>query len=469
MTFSLRVSLASVVVASAHSDNCFVSLASPLEDAPFDSEAVMGMRKHFLANLNVNGTGAVVAARGAVPALHDCCPGGYTYHWMRDGALSMTALQELVDTNWSDSDSQYAREALAAYIQWVGRMQAQTDHDPHVEPKWDISSGKPYEGGWCRPQTDGPGLRAQALMLAATSADVSQVEELWKLVQFDLDWLAQGESTIGLNTCDLWEETQDSNFLWNRVTMRAALLEGHKLAAQMGDDQRASTYLQAADFGAPLSDHLHAGYLTECPADGGSESCVEYGKGIDGAVILSLVHGGWLVGKGIAPDLVDIARTVEAYNELFCGLYPVNSADSASGIPGVLYGRYAADAYGSAGSDGKDAGNPWVLITASLAHLLYQASQVDRALTAEELQAWGAALNVQDFGGSPRDFIAAGDAVMQRLSHHVSADGGHLFEQIDRNTGHQYNAEDITWSYAEVLTALKERETAVRHGKVLHV
>jgi len=467
--FALRVSFASVAVAEALSDNCFVSLASPLEDAPFDSESLTAMRSHFLANLNVNGTGAVVAARGAVPALHDCCPGGYTYHWMRDGALSMKALQELVDTRWSDSDSQYAREALSAYIQWVGRMQAQTADDPHVEPKWDISSGKPYEGGWCRPQTDGPGLRARALMLAAKSASASQVEELWKLIQFDLDWLAQGESTIGLTTCDLWEETQDSNFLWNRVTMRAALLEGHSLAVQMGDDGRAATYLQAADFGSPLSDHLHAGFLTECPADGGSESCVQYDKRIDGAVILSLVHGDWREGTGIAPALLDIARTIEAYNELFCSLYPINTADSAAGIPGVLYGRYAADKYGSAGSDGEDAGNPWVLITASLAHLLYQAAQVDRALTAEELQAWGAALNVKDFEGLPRDFISAGDAVLQRLSYHVSVDGGHLFEQIDRNSGKQYNAEDITWSYAEMLTALKERESAVRHGKAIHV
>merc|ERR1712070_533542 len=165
----------------------------------------------------------------------------------------------------------------------------------------------------------------------------------------------------------------------------------------------------------------------------------------------------------------DVAHTVEAYNELFCGLYPINSADTAAGVPGVLYGRYAADAYGSAGSDGEDAGNPWVLITASLAHLLYQAAQVDRALTEEELQAWGAALNIENFGGLSRDFIAAGDAVLQRLSDHVIVDEGHLFEQIDRNTGRQYNAEDLTWSYAEVLTALKERESAIGPTKVLHV
>jgi hypothetical protein len=32
-----------------------------------------------------------------------------------------------------------------------------------IEPKFEIPSGEPYTGGWCRPQTDGPALRAMAL------------------------------------------------------------------------------------------------------------------------------------------------------------------------------------------------------------------------------------------------------------------------------------------------------------------
>ena len=29
--------------------------------------------------------------------------------------------------------------------------------DVRIEPKFYIPDGKPYDGGWCRPQTDGPG------------------------------------------------------------------------------------------------------------------------------------------------------------------------------------------------------------------------------------------------------------------------------------------------------------------------
>lgn len=48
-----------------------------------------------------------------------------------------------------------------------------------------------------------------------------------------------------------------------------------------------------------------------------------------------------------------------------------------------------------------------------------------------------------------------------RLRNHISEqDDLHLFEQIDRSSGRQYNAKDLTWSYAEVLNALVTRHSA---------
>ena len=57
--------------------------------------------------------------------------------------------------------------------------------------------------------------------------------------------------------------------------------------------------------------------------------------------------------------------------------------------------------------------------------------------------------------------IQAGDAVMYRLYQHVKGDNGHIAEQIDRNSGVQKSANDLTWSYANLLSAMKEREKAV--------
>ena len=36
----------------------------------------------------------------------------------------------------------------------------------YSQPKFTIDDQEPYTGGWCRPQTDGPALRAMAMAKA---------------------------------------------------------------------------------------------------------------------------------------------------------------------------------------------------------------------------------------------------------------------------------------------------------------
>ena len=57
--------------------------------------------------------------------------------------------------------------------------------------------------------------------------------------------------------------------------------------------------------------------------------------------------------------------------------------------------------------------------------------------------------------------VQAGDSVMARLYKYVKADGGHIAEQIGRNSGAQASAKDLTWSYANILSAMKERGKSV--------
>lgn len=50
---------------------------------------------------------------------------------------------------------------------------------------------------------------------------------------------------------------------------------------------------------------------------------------------------------------------------------------------------------------------------------------------------------------------------MNRLHKYVKDDNGHINEQIEKNTGKQTAAHDLTWSYANILTAIKERKTTI--------
>ena len=65
---------------------------------------------------------------------------------------------------------------------------------------------------------------------------------------------------------------------------------------------------------------------------------------------------------------------------------------------------------------------------------------------------------VEDFVAAK---VSAGDAVMYRLYQHVKDDGGHIAQQIGRNDGKQTSAKDLTWSYANLLSAIKARAEAV--------
>jgi glucoamylase len=61
-------------------------------------------------------------------------------------------------------------EKMKAYVGWVKKVQSETDpngFDIRINPKFELPRGEPYVGGWCRPQTDGPGLRSGALIMFA--------------------------------------------------------------------------------------------------------------------------------------------------------------------------------------------------------------------------------------------------------------------------------------------------------------
>ncbi len=57
----------------------------------------------------------------------------------------------------------------------------------------------PYDEPWCRPQNDGPALRAMALckygtLLLEAGEDISRI---WDIVTFDLEWVLENWDSNG--------------------------------------------------------------------------------------------------------------------------------------------------------------------------------------------------------------------------------------------------------------------------------
>jgi glucoamylase len=50
-----------------------------------------------------------------------------------------------------------------------------------------------------------------------------------------------------------------------------------------------------------------------------------------------------------------------------------------------------------------------------------------------------------------------GDGVLTRIHYHTVGAGLHMPEQIDKYTGYEASATDLTWSYSAVLDALQSR------------
>lgn len=59
-----------------------------------------------------------------------------------------------------------------------------------------------FTGGWCRPQTDGPGLRAMAvskwglILVGEGMADQAKTSA-WPLVAFDMEWVTANWAQSG--------------------------------------------------------------------------------------------------------------------------------------------------------------------------------------------------------------------------------------------------------------------------------
>lgn len=255
-------------------------------------------------------------------------------------------------------------------------------------------------------------------------------------IKYDLDYVVGNYAT---STCDLWEEIRDTDFFWNRITMKKAMIVGAAFAQQMGDSKSAETYQDTMQkINSTLYNHYNGKYVYE-----------SLSRPQDSAVIVGFNDGFDSSDNMFAPSGLEVAKTVASYNTMFCSEYSINNADTANNVPGVLYGRYQHDTYAG--------GNPWILSTGALASLFYRGALFileNGVPSADALAQWKLAFNSAtdlptDATSLAQVFAAQGDGVLLRLRTHVSSKGFHLDEQIDRNTGAQCSAENLTWSVSK--------------------
>ncbi|KAJ2158343.1 hypothetical protein GGF46_003844 [Coemansia sp. RSA 552] len=423
------------------------------------------------------------ALPGAVCASPSRSHPDYYYSWTRDSALVMLEL-----LSWPDRGNGTI-PYLDDYVGFTRHVQGQESRYGLGEAKF-YMDGSLFTKSWCNAQTDGPAIRARAL-----------IKYLWHLQQHHLEYqhlygrgnpittdLEYVMEVWAQNTsCDIWEESRGSHF-YTLVAQQRALQEGAQVArALFGDWVAARRYEAVAraigtklqTFWDPRREYI----VATLDKSGGIQS---KHSNLDMQVVLAILHheGEWKLGMS------EVAATVLKLLRVFEPMYAINQAVvtvvNGRRIPiGIAVGRYPEDVYNG---DGTSRGNPWTLITSAVAEYHYRlglsfanAGRAELSSEMVELLQWtgqfhqesltpadsiaqGTVLNQGDraFGGLLKYLRDTGDLYMGRVFRHTDSDHT-MYEQWRRSTGFGTGAVHLTWSYAAHTAAVRARSSLSEH------
>jgi glucoamylase len=419
----------------------------------------------------------------------------YFFHWLRDSSIVIDALRELF------AEGAVGGEALEYFIDFIRfslrlcrldgrdlsrRIDFREAIDPaflkHVRPESELEQifGDRTLGEarynpdgtldvikWGRPQNDGPALRALTLLrLCHLEAFRKRANEtaLKELLEFDLDYTLKHwrEPCV-----DLWEEIFGRHY-YTRIVQHAALADGSKWMAAMGDASRAEAYRAAAqEIGLSLDAHFDAQegvYLTCLPQTRDAPG-VPLARRLDIAVILGVIHAARTEGAHSVLD-PKILATLARLERLFESEYQINRDRAPNSAPAM--GRYAGDVYYSGGA--------YYFSTLGAAQFYFRfaeaigkgaaipVSNENRSLLAQMLAEAPEALTGQLLETKFRRrlfraFYDRGDMFMAMVRAHTPATG-ELSEQFDQTNGGQTSAKNLAWSYAAFITAVASRRAA---------
>lgn len=461
--------------------------AKTISAPPFSSEELNVIKHHLFNNIATEEHIFIKEADGRI--LHSL-PGAvlaspyskypafiqdYQFHWIRDAAITMQEVVYLY-AHANSEERQHLKSYLINYINFEHQAQKQTSKNGEVlgEPKYNID-GSVWDGQWGRPQNDGPALRASTMIdIANIFMEEGQEkfirEFLLNVITTDLDYLV---ARWGNYTFDLWEEVGDQDHFFTKMVQRKALFSGAKLMKKLGDEHRATVY---ASMAFSITDSLQKhwsngrGYFAET-----IHQQDHRGGGLDTSIILGVMYGD--LGDVEMPFAVTddrIMSSVYYIRNSFSGLYRVN-VDHPEQAP--LLGRYPGDVY-----DGNQSeyGNPWILTTNALAQYYYMLAnaylkcgkitvskhnllffkQIDaKLINKEEVILFSS--NPNKFYAVVNSLIEEGDKFLLTVKRYgvcyPDSSCLHFAEQIDRSSGQQTSAKDLTWGYATILTAMQAR------------
>jgi len=365
-----------------------------------------------------------IQKKGIVPGVVIASPSkkdpDYFYHWVRDAAITMRCIILLYKKNKINFD--YLVRLFNNYISVEQQIQNLPTISGLGEPKVHVNV-TPFNDSWGRPQNDGPALRGIVLMeyleilfenkFRNNNLDKHILNILYdskyptqSIIKKDLEYVS---TNFYLEGFDLWEEIRGFHF-YTLMVQRKALREGSKLAKKLNDPLASDWYEINAN---KISDILNMFYRNNRIIS--SVKSLDTGDLLrkdDSSIILAYLH------TDTNPDDY-LKNTVNDLINLFREEYKINKE-----FDYYLIGRYSNDHFYG--------GNPWILLSCSLANII---KKINNNLD--------------------KDFYENLDKkIITDLLHISSLNKNTFSEQIDKNNLSMVGASYLTWNFSEMINYL---------------
>jgi glucoamylase len=416
---------------------------------------------------------------GAAPGIIVASPSkdfpNYYFHWVRDSSLVMDVIVNQYDESVGSKKLMYFH-LIRDFVTLSRQQQLEKSAEGLGEPRF-LISGVADTLPWSRPQFDGPALRALTLIHFLDHFEETGDQEdrkfrgqILDVIRTDLEFVNQKWE---VPCYDLWEELRGLHFYTQSVQF-SALSAGAELFYAEGEDAFAARLAQPLpamkstleNYWNGKKGYIEASHeLEKFPGDEDYKA-----SNLDTAVILGALHSHPLRHfQNVGDD--HLLATAQALEETFRRDYSINAGSANPAI-----GRFSEDRYFG--------GNPWYLTTAAFAELYYRlafeilqqgglkVTKYNRGFLRAALASisglttlkTGTLLSVDSVEG--RQLMVAlqtkGDGYLLTIQKYVGSQG-EMSEQFDRDAGVPASAQDLTWSYAGLLSAAKAREKLISH------
>jgi len=453
----------------------FSMASEPKTDSDFDKWITSHYKKSkALLSQNIS---AKNTAPGTVLASPSRNEPDYYYHWVRDAGLTMSALVDTWSVSTDASEKQKIQQNLYDYWRLTLRHQTQNTLAGLGEVKFYVD-GSAFTDPWGRPQNDGPAIRALSLIkwwetLKKLNSPVANHKELYtaqlpaiSAIKRDLEYTSHHWKEANF---DVWEEVKGDHF-FTRLFQYHALKKGSQIALAFEDPNAALWYMKNAKavkntLGSFWNENTKI-ILSTLNRVGG----IDYKLGLDSAILIAVLES----QEFSAPNTTEwtvldsrVQSTVQKLENRFKEVYKINSHLGDKKSP--LIGRYPNDRYDGYRTD--SAGNPWFLNTHYFAEFYYrlahalmiqgellidQNSRVFWARFTNEPHLVKINSNTRLWKKVINKIIAKGDSFLNHTKEHTAPSGA-MAEQINRNTGKQQGAHDLSWSYSSFIRAAEAR------------